>query len=769
MKRKVLQSITLFSIIIFLISIISVCINLEKNYVTDIELVDKDKSLVINEVLADNNGGLSDEDGEYTDWIEIYNYGEEEINLNGYGITNDLEEPFYWTFPDISISPKSFIIVRASGKDRKDNLKFLHTNFKINKKGENIYLTHTSGEIIDSLEVPESDENISFGRKPDGTSNYAILSKATPGSSNKVNIIKKVIPEKRLESPIFSHEGGYYSDTINLELYTEDDSLDIYYTLDGSEPTLKSNLYKGSIKIESREDEKNNLAQIKTSVMYSSLKWKAITTDEVFKGTVVRAKTYKDGVFSDETVTNTYFINPEYTLPIVSLVTDEDNLFGYENGIYVPGQIYDTWKRNNKEIFQDENGTIPSNYNQKGKEWEREAHIEVFETNGKRVVAQNVGVRISGEYSRNYTCKSLKIYAREEYDDKGQIEYNLFKNLQKNEDSNEYIDIFKRIKLRNSGSDFNYTLFKDALVHSILEDTSITTQAYRPSVLFINGEYWGIHNIRENLDEYYVESHYGVDKNNVIIIEPDDADSIYVNVGQENDIESYDNIIKFVQENDMSIQENYEYIKTKIDIDNFIQYIVAQTYINNIDWPQNNVKVWRSRNRVLDLNEGNYEDGKWRWMLFDTDRSFDNYESIRLEYILNPNISLEDMPESIIGEYDKDIEWSFILIQNLFKNEEFRNEFVDTFNYYLDTIFTSENVVEQINEMAQILEPEIEEHFNRWGMNPTKIYQLVSKLIGKENEEVTDWKAYWKNEVDKLIEFAENRPKYIRQYLEENF
>ena len=754
--------------IIFLISVISICINLEKNDAIDIELVDKDKSLVINEVLADNNGGLSDEDGEYTDWIEIYNYGEEEINLKGYGITTDLEEPFYWTFPDINISPKSFIIVRASGKDRKDNLNFLHTNFKINKKGENIYLTHTSGEIIDSLEVPKSDENISFGRKPDGTNNYAILSKTTPGSSNKVNIIKEVIAEQRLESPIFSHEGGYYSDTINLELYTEDDSLDIYYTLDGSEPTLKSNLYKGSIKIESREGEKNNLAQIKTSEIYSSLKWKTITEDEVFKGTVVRAKTYKDGIFSDETVTNTYFINPEYTLPIVSLVTDEDNLFGYENGIYVPGQIYDNWKSNNKEAFQDENGTIPTNYNQKGKEWEREAHIEVFETNGKRVVDQNVGVRISGAFSRNYTCKSLRIYAREEYDDKGQIEYNLFKNLKKNENSDEYIEEFKRIKLRNSGNDFNYTLFKDALVHSILEDTSIATQAYRPSVLFINGEYWGIHNIRENLDEYYVESHYGVDKDNVTIIDSTDK-KMYVNVGQENDIESYDNIIKFVQENDMSLQENYEYIKTKIDIENFIQYIVAQTYINNIDWPQNNSKVWRSRNNALDLNERNYEDGKWRWMLFDTDRSFDNYESIRLEYILNPNISLEDMPESIIGEYDKDIEWSFILIQNLFKNEEFRNEFVDTFNYYLDTIFSPENVVEKINEMALVLEPEIEEHFNRWGMNPTKIYQLVSKLTGKENEEVTDWKVYWKNEVDKLIEFAENRPIYIRQYLEENF
>ncbi len=769
MKKKFLQSITLFSIIIFLISVISICINLEKNDAIDIELVDKDKSLVINEVLADNNGGLSDEDGEYTDWIEIYNYGEEEINLKGYGITTDLEEPFYWTFPDINIYPKSFIIVRASGKDRKDNLKFLHTNFKINKKGENLYLTHTSGEIIDSLEVPKSDENISFGRKPDGTSNYAILSKATPGSFNKVNIIKEVIPEQRLEPPIFSCEGGYYSDTINLELYTEDDSLDIYYTLDGSEPTLKSNLYKGSIKIESREGEKNNLAQIKTSVMYSSLKWKTITENEVFKGTVVRAKTYKDGAFSDETVTNTYFINPEYTLPIVSLVTDEDNLFGYENGIYVPGQIYDIWKRNNKEVVRYENGTIPTNYNQKGKEWEREAHIEVFETNGKRVIAQNVGVRVSGGYSRNYNCKSLKIYAREEYDDKEQIEYNLFKNLKKNENSNEYIEEFKRIKLRNSGSDFNYTLFKDALVHSILEDTSIATQAYRPSVLFINGEYWGIHNIRESLDEYYVESHYGVDKNNVIIIDTISKVSMYVNVGQENDIESYDNIIKFVQENDMSLQENYEYIKTKIDMENFIQYIVAQTYINNIDWPQNNVKVWRSRNNALDLNEGNYEDGKWRWMLFDTDRSFNNYESIRLEYILNPNMSLEDMPESIIGEYNKDIEWSFILIQNLFKNEEFRDEFVDTFNYYLDTIFTPENVIEKINEMALVLEPEIEEHFNRWGMNPTKIYQLVSKFIGEENEEVTDWKAYWKNEVDKLIEFAENRPKYIRQYLEENF
>lgn len=753
--------------IIFLISVISICINLEKNDAIDIELVDKDKSLVINEVLADNNGGLSDEDGEYTDWIEIYNYGEEDINLKGYGITNDLEKPFYWTFPEINISPKSFIIVRASGKDRKDNLNFLHTNFKINKKGENIYLTHTSGEIIDSLEVPESDENISFGRKPDGTSNYAILSKATPGSSNKVNIIKKVIPEKRLEAPIFSYEGGYYSDTINLELYTEDDSLDIYYTLDGSEPTLKSNLYKGSIKIESREGEKNNLAQIKTSEIYNRFSWK-IGTNEVFKGTVVRAKTYKDGIFSDETVTNTYFINPEYTLPIVSLVTDEDNLFGYENGIYVPGQIYDIWKSNNKEVGQ--NGTVPTNYNQKGKEWEREAHIEFFETDWKRVVAQNVGVRISGQYSRMFNCKSLKIYAREEYDDKENIEYNLFKNLKKNENSNEYIDTFKRIKLRNSGQDFNYTLFKDALVHSILEETSIATQAYRPSVLFINGEYWGIHNIRESLDEYYVESHYGVDKDNVIIIDRDTSKvKMSVNVGKENDIESYDNIIKFVQENDMSLQENYEYIKTKIDIENFIQYIVAQTYINNIDWPQNNTKVWRSRNNLLDLNEDNYEDGKWRWMLFDTDHSFNNYESIRLEYILNPNISLDHIPESTMWAYTKDKEWSFILIQNLFKNEEFRNEFVDTFNCYLDTIFSPENVVEKINEMALVLEPEIEEHFNRWGEKPTKIKKLVSKLIGEEVEEVTDWKVYWKNEVDKLIEFAENRPIYIRQYLEENF
>jgi len=767
MKKKVLQSITLFSIIIFLISVICVCINLETNNVIDIELVDKDKSLVINEVLADNNGGLSDEDGEYTDWIEIYNYGEEEINLKGYGITNDLETPFYWTFPEVNISPKSFIIVRASGKDRKDNLNFLHTNFKINKKGENIYLTHTSGEIIDSLEVPKCDENISFGRKPDGTNNYAILSKATPGSSNKVNIVKTLIPEKELESPIFSHEGGYYSDTINLQLYTKDNSLDIYYTLDGSEPTLKSNLYKGSIKIESREGEKNNLAQIKTSERYNSINFE-IGTDEVFKGTVVRAKTYKDGVFSDETVTNTYFINPEYTLPIVSLVTDEDNLFGYEEGIYVPGQIYDIWRRNNKEVVLD-SSPVPTNYNQKGKEWEREAHIEVFETNGERVVAQNVGVRISGAYSTKNDCKSLKIYAREDYDDKEQIEYNLFKNLKNNKNSEEYIDQFKRIKLRNSGSDFKYTLFKDALVHSILEDTSIATQAYRPSVLFINGEYWGIHNIRENLDQYYVESHYGVDKDNVIIIDSINKERMYVNVGEEKDIESYDNIIKFVQENDMSLQENYEYIKTKIDVENFIQYIVAQTYTNNIDWPQNNVKVWKSRNNTLDLNEGNYEDGKWRWMLFDTDHSFNDYESIRLEYILNPNMSLEDIPESIKWVHREEYEWSFILMQNLFKNEEFKNEFVQTFNYYLDTIFAPKNVVEKINEMALVLEPEIEEHFNRWELKPTKIRKLVNKLIGKENEEVTDWKVYWKNEVDKLIEFAENRPIYIRQYLEENF
>lgn len=366
------------------------------------------------------------------------------------------------------------------------------------------------------MEIPKLEENLSYGRKPDGEYRYAILSKATPNKSNSVSVIKNIILEEELENPKFSKKAGFYDDEFDLILSTENKDLDIYYTLDGSEPTLESNIYTEPIKISSREGELNHLANIKTSESYSSILSKQ-GSEEVYKGTVVRARTCKDGVLSNDIVTNSYFINPNYTLPILSIVTDEDNFFGYENGIYVPGLVYGRWKSQNID-YNDKVGPVPTNYNKKGKEWEREAHIEFFETNGSKEIDQNVGIRISGGWSTKNICKSLVIYAREKYDEKDSINYDIFNGETKNKDNNEVLDKFKSLKLRNSWQDFNHTMFKDAFLQSLIDDIGVDTQGYRPVIVFINGEYWGIHNVRECLDEYYLENNYDIDSEDVTIV-----------------------------------------------------------------------------------------------------------------------------------------------------------------------------------------------------------------------------------------------------------
>ncbi len=146
------------------------------------------------------------------------------------------------------------------------------------------------------------------------------------------------------------------------------------------------------------------------------------------------------------------------------------------------------------------------------------AHIEFFETNGSKEIDQNVGIRISGGWSTKNICKSLVIYAREKYDEKDSINYDIFNGETKNKDNNEVLDKFKSLKLRNSWQDFNHTMFKDAFLQSLIDDIGVDTQGYRPVIVFINGEYWGIHNVRECLDEYYLENNYDIDSEDVTIV-----------------------------------------------------------------------------------------------------------------------------------------------------------------------------------------------------------------------------------------------------------
>lgn len=742
MPKKIYKYCGRFLIIVLVVTLMIVCINYNQSPTNIVERRDKEWTLVINEVLIDNLAGLMDEDRDYTDWIEIYNYGDKDINLQGFGLSDDLDDPFCWTFPNVVVASKSFLLVRASGKDRKENMQFLHTNFKLNKDGENIVLTSQDGVTVDLMTVPKTKSNISYGRKPDGSDQYVIFQETTPNESNNyVNVFSKVTPMQRLETPTFSYNGGFYKDELELEISTTNDNMIIFYTLDGSEPNLNSLIYKKPILIKSKEGERSTLSQYVSS---GSPLWK-FNAEQIFMGTVVRARAYLNGVLSDEIVTNTYFIDPHYTLPIISIATDTDNLFDYEDGIYTEGAVKEGWTLTNFK---------------KGKSWEREAHLEMFEPDGEQVISQDVGIRVSGSRSRANFCKSLGIYARKEYDEKNTIHYNIFPGLE-NKIGEEIYD-FKRLKLRTSGQDFNKTMFKDVLAQSLIAELGMDTQAYRPSILFINGEYWGIHNIRENLDEYYIEEHYRIDKKDVVMLErAKNKEKMAIAVGKEKDIEPYEQLINFVQENDMAVKENYEYVKSQIDIDNFLRYNVAQIYIGNLDWPDNNVKIWRKRVKA-NTEEVSYEDGRWRWMIYDTDWGFTYYDHNTIKYVLDS--TAKDTMDNYESHPRNHNDWNNILLQQLLKNEEFKAQFIELFNNCLETVFKPEYVTQRIEQMALAIKPEISEHLQRWTLEEVYIGKMIHKVLGD-----TSWneKIDWEEEVEELIEFANKRPIYIREYLEQ--
>jgi hypothetical protein len=518
-----------------------------------------------------------------------------------------------------------------------------------------------------------------------------------------------------------SHSGGFYTQEFQLRLSTLNDCK-IYYTLDGSYPTNRSNLYDKPITIKNRSIEQDKLTQISDT----SIAWKKPKTNS-FKGTVVRSIVYHNDKPISDVMTNTYFVDKDiynsYSLPVVSLVTDKNNLFDYNNGIYVLGRRRNYWLRNNagKPI---NNGTS-ANYTARGKDWERPIHIEWYEQDGELGFSQNLGVRMNGGWSRSYPMKPMKLYARSEYDDNKKIKYNIFDDLQDAKGNN--IEEFKTFLLRNSGHDFLFTMFEDAMIHRLAKGTNVNAQAYKPVIVFINGEYWGIHNARERQDKDYIKNHYNIEEEDIILFE----NRYNLLHGKENDENRYLDIINYLKTHNIKDDETYSYIETKIDIDNYIDYYIIETYIVNLDWQTNNVKFWCKRSDEYVENAEYGHDGRFRWLLFDTESGFKYYDYNMIAYTIETG--------------KPNAKWATVIFRTLLKNTEFRNKFITRYADLLNTNFKEDRVVNIIDEMKATIQPMINEHINRW---------TYPSSIDK-----------WSNNVEVLREFAQKRPSVVRRNL----
>lgn len=707
------------------------------------------QSLVINEIITSNSNVITDDDDSYEDWIEIYFNGSEAINLEGYGLSDDPAVPYKWVFPEYWIEPGDHLLIWCSDKNR-TNIDFpLHTNFKISSSGEIITLTDNNNNTVDSYPAVVIPQNYSYGRQTDGAATFVIFPEPTPGEANSTPGYSEI-----LSPPVLSMNGGFYTNPFNVSLSHSDPNVTIIYTLDGSDPDINnlsgttynyknkyvelpgqangsllqnsfiSYSYSAPLSITDRSTQPNDISMISST--YSQMP-NYLPTYNLFKGTVVRAKAFKTGAMPSAITTKTYFVTPQgasrFSLPVISLSVSENKFFDYNNGIYVAGSDFDAWRAANPTLVSEYNAT--GNYDRSGDATEQVGNINYF-VNGNEVLNQDLGLRINGGDTRSLQSKSLRLYARSEYGN-SIFNYPFF--------SDETLSNYKRLILRNSGQDFNNTLFKDGFTHNLVRSLAPDTKGYQPAIVFLNGEYWGILNIRERYDKQYFEQVYNINENDLDYLK----DDLTPDEGENTE---YLAMMDYMRANNMNNAANFNYIKTLLDADNFRDYFITNIFIQNTDWPGWNTVFWRKRTTAFEPNAPYGQDGRWRTGINDTDAGF----SLMLD--VNDHNTLEFATATDGPEWPNP-EWSTLVLRKLLENDGFKLDFITRFADLMNTYFLPSRVVAKSNEFKARIQPEMVEHINRW------------KLPNSY-----DW---WEESIQVIQTFANERPAYQREHIRGKF
>jgi len=621
--------------------------------------------LYINEIFATNaSADLNKTFYNYLNWIEIYN-SDSVNNVGGiFYLSDDPLNLTKWQFPaTVRFYSLRYYTVFTDG----DNVPGA-TNFKLNPDGGTVILSNSSGVIIDELDYGVQYSNISYGRYPDGSSSLFYFLTPTRSSANSSNISSIAS-----DDVIFLTKGGYYSSSINLELTGNFINGGIYYSTDGTEPDTNSTKYSKPIKL---------------------------TTTSV-----IRARIIEKGNVPGNIITQTYFIHSRVPdLPVVSLVTAPNNLWDDQIGIYVVGT----------------NGIAGNcyglaNWNQ---DWERSANIEVYNGTKSQVINQIAGIKISGACSRTFAEKSLSVYAKKKYG-VGKLKYKFFKS--------KSIYAFDEIYLRNSGNDWNNTMFRDNMIQTLTDgQMHLDHQANQPAVIYINGVYWGILNIYEKSNEKLVEETYGIDESNINYCELNAIPDI-------GSADGYKSMIGYASTHNLADPAAYKYMSGQMDIDEYIDYMITEIYVDNTDWPGNNLKYWSTINPV----------SKWRWVLFDTDFGFGLYST---GYDYN---TLTFALDSTFTDpyYWPNPSWSTLLFRSLMKSNEFKKKFISRFYAHINTTFDPNRISKIIDSLKNDIASEMPYHFQKWGSDINT----------------------WNSNINNMKNFANQRPAYMLQFLKDYF
>ncbi|HLA55142.1 MAG TPA: CotH kinase family protein, partial [Flavobacterium sp.] len=704
------------------------------------------QTIVINEVLASNTNSVTDEDGSHEDWVEIYNTGASAVNLNGFGLSDESANLLKWTFPNVTLNSHAYLRIWCSDKNRAVAGQPLHTNWKISASGEAIYISNAAGVALDNSPAVNLNPDISYGRLPNGTGGFAFFAVTTPGAANGSVGYSEVLTE-----PTFSQNSGFYTSGFNLTLSTTVPGATIIYTLDGSEPN-ESNLggttynyknkypkapgqafgamlfknftslqYSTPISIVDRTSQANKISTISSTYDFTP---PYIPSTNIFKGTVVRAKVVKAGALASKTITKNYFITPlganRFTLPVISLSIDENKLFDYDDGIYVAGKTFDEFRAD----FPNEPADYPiGNYTWKGSDYERVANFNYF-VNGLEVLNQNIGIRIQGNYSRLYPSKSMNFYSKSDYGTDG-MHYKFF--------ADQTYNNFARVVVKNSGSDFYNSFFKDAMSSELAKPLHTQTEANQPAITFINGEYWGLLTIREKYDDKFFDRVHGIPEGQLDLVE---NEGLPENV-EEGDNVDYQNMYSYIQNNSLIGDANFNYIKTRMDTESFTDYFITNIFMENEDWPGNNIIFWRKKT-AFDPTAPYGSDGRWRWAVHDMSSTWNDYDVNSLALATATNGS--DFPNP---------PWSTLILRKLLENPTFKNDFISRFADVMNTSFLPSRIIAQIAVMKAQIAPEMNEQITRW----------------KAPIDLDEWNYF----TGELNNFANQRPAIQRNHIRSKF
>jgi hypothetical protein len=437
----------------------------------------------------------------------------------------------------------------------------------------------------------------------------------------------------------------------------------------------------------------------------------------VLKTTVVRARCFQDTTTLAKSVTQTYFINEQFTLPVVSLATDYKGMFDDKTGIYASGNISDC-------------NYLPypcANYWQG---WERGAHIEFFETDKKLAFKQPVGIKVEGGWTKANPKKSLRIMFDDKQFGAEKLNYPLFPNEKPN------VSVFKNIVLRNGGNSFSDALFRDAFTQRLMKDEHTDYIAYRPTHLFINGQYWGIHEMREREEKSYLRQNGSIsDKDSIDMLRfNDDSYAFpYMKIINGSDSAFVALYSEVKEKNPMNFPVYYDFLQKRFDLPNYIDYFATRIFINDNDWVgiwTNNIKMWRPAR----------PNSVWRYMLWDTDFGLGGVGDAFNGQLYYNKLHYTRQPAASNEHSDM---FNYMLL-----NVPFCFSFINRFADLMNTTFLPKNMKTVANAMRDELQPDIKQDFNRWKQNDV---------------------AQWNDQIDNMLDYGEKRIGYCRQHILSEF